>query len=409
MAGNLREALAQQQARIEEIVRNGGEFSLDLIEPLIALGRIYRDMGDADSAREALLRAQHITHRNEGVYSARQFEIIEMLVDLEMQSGQPMKADKLHKLLFFVKTHYYEGLDNIPAYLELADWYNETGQYHRARKLLSEAVDRIEEEAGPQDLRLVKPLQMIATSRRLQGMCCAEKSLQKSLDILDHNADSPGDLQSQILNELADAYILSGKPERARTYYERAWNIHPAPDSEPELLAMSRQLNSVRRSELKQMYRPVHDGLGGHTDFRQMSVEEQLLAAYQPPQKFVVPADQARYDIKIRDAMEKISGDPETEKLRGKPFQFVLTQLHNILPISLRDEAAMANLRISLRFTVTDTGRAKNIEIVNSNAPVKLRRLMKEVVSKARFRPALIEGKPVTRDGFQLTQSFPQE
>jgi hypothetical protein len=90
----------------------------------------------------------------------------------------------------------------------------------------------------------------------------------------------------------------------------------------------------------------------------------------------------------------------------GKPFQFVLRQIENILPMSMKHEASLANISIGLDFTVTDEGTIRDVEFTMSNAPVKLNRLMEEVIKKARFRPALVDGHPVSTQNVTIIQSF---
>jgi TonB family protein len=137
-----------------------------------------------------------------------------------------------------------------------------------------------------------------------------------------------------------------------------------------------------------------------------MSIDEELAPEYQAPQLFLVPLDERGYDIKIRDAMQTVNTQEKTEKMIGTPFQFVLRQIQNILPRSLKHEASLANISIGLDFTVTDKGTIRDVEFTRSNAPVKLNRLMEEVIKKARFRPALVDGHPVTTQNVSITQSF---
>ena len=104
--------------------------------------------------------------------------------------------------------------------------------------------------------------------------------------------------------------------------------------------------------------------------------------------------------------MESVSTSEPSQKMVGKPFQFIFRQLKTILPSSLRSEAKLANISIALDFTVTETGAIRDIEFAKSNAPAKLNRLMKEAIRKTRFRPALVDGRPVITHNVTLTQSF---
>jgi len=63
-------------------------------------------------------------------------------------------------------------------------------------------------------------------------------------------------------------------------------------------------------------------------------------------------------------------------------------------------------VKITLDFTVKNDGSLEDIEILESNAPVKVNKLMREVLSKVKYRPALTNGVPVTKEHVSLTQTF---
>ena len=71
-----------------------------------------------------------------------------------------------------------------------------------------------------------------------------------------------------------------------------------------------------------------------------------------------------------------------------------------------RLERDKAELRIDLSFTVEASGDLDDIEIVASNAPVKLNRLMTRALHKVNFRPALLDGMPVARENVTMVQTF---
>lgn len=168
---------------------------------------------------------------------------------------------------------------------------------------------------------------------------------------------------------------------------------------------MSRQLDGTRRHNI-QMFRPERNLFAGRRSLRRMSVQEQLEAAYQPPQRFVLPLNENTYGVKIKDAMAPTDTSEPVLKMVGKPFQFIFAQLKTILPGSLRNQASLANISIAFEFTVTEAGAIRDIELTKTNAPAKLNRLMKEVLRKTRFRPALVDGQPAIKHNVTLTQSF---
>ncbi len=404
--GDHEAALAAYSLLLEDISSENGEYSMALLDPLMGVSRSYIAVGSPELAQESLRRAQHITHRNEGVYSPKQFEIIELIIRLALISNDPLEADKQQHFLFFLGTHNFENLDVLPVYIKYSEWFMETGQYRRAQKILQEAISLIMEMGEQYDLRALELLQRMAKTRRLQGLCCGEKSLEKVLEIIKDNDSVAGDLRSDAYAELADAYTLRGKTSEAARLYLLAWQAsNDGTDQEPKMIVMSKRLNAARRQH-KKSYRIERDAFTGYTQLRPMSLDENLVADYQAPQLFLVPLDNNAYDIKIKDAIHSSNTLEKTEKMIGTPFQFVLRQLQYILPRSFRDEANLAVVSIGLDFTVTEKGTIRDVEFTRSNAPVKLNRLMKEVIKKARFRPALVDGHPVSTQNVTLTQSF---
>ena len=404
-------ALDEYLSLVEVVAEANGEYSAQLLEPLAGLSRTYIAMGYAEEAELSLRRAQHITHRNDGVYSPRQIEFIEMMVDLSLKTGAPLDADKQQQFLFFVSSHHFTGLDGIHAYTGLANWYTATGQYRQAQKLLEEVITLIQAEAGESDLRLLEPLKLISRNRRLQGSCCSERSLKHAIEILDQHNDLPGDMVADVYSELADAYTLYGKEDIAAGLYATSYAaLNTGKNQAPKLISMSKKIGSHRFAETK-MYRIEQNSFGGYGKMRRMSWDEQLQAEYQPPQIFTVASPGHQYGVKIKDTLEMTTADPRSERSEtwvGTPFQFISHQLQHILPVTLRDETSLASILIELNFTVSETGLVHDIEFTNSNAPVKLNKLMKNVIKKVRFRPGLVEGQPVITHNVTLSQSFQQ-
>ncbi len=406
--GDFDAALSAYSQMLDETVAENGEYASELVDILVGLGRNYSLLGSPELAEAALERAQHIVHRNEGVYSPGQFEILEIRTRIALENNEPLVADKQQRFLFYLGSRHFDGIDALPAYLKLSQWYMDTGQYHRARTSLKKAITLIQENDGEFSLLQLEPLRLVAETRRLQGNCCGEKSLGKALEILNHNEQAPADIASRIYLELADAYALKGKKEKAAELYSSALTLEAGSGNRsPELMTMSNRLNSQRQSQMR-IYQVERDPF--HSGYRQItrrSDEEMLLADHQPPQFFVASADRPRFGVKIKDALQVASSTEKVEKMTGYPFQFALKQIRNILPGSLSSEEALASLAISVSFTVTEEGKIRNVLLISSNAPAKLNRLMKDVMHKTRFRPALVDGRPEIAHNVTITQSFP--
>jgi len=402
-------ALDEYLSLVQVVAQAEGEYSDQLLEPLAGLSRTYIALDYVEEAESSIRRAQHIAHRNDGVYSPRQIEFIEMMVDLALKTGAPLQADKQQHFLFFIGTRRFAGLEGTHAYIKLANWYTATGQYREARKILEEAITLIQTSAGEYDLRLLEPLRLISQSRRLQGGCCIEKGLERAIEILDQHVDAPADVIADIYSELGDANIIYNKPDIAAEQYAASYiAMEAAGNQVPRLISMSKRIGKTSHHQ-KKMFRLEQNSFGGYNRMRRMSLDEQLEAQYQPPQFYIVPLSGNSYGLKIKDTLTMgMTSDDEvkTERMIGSPFQFISHQLQNILPIALRDESKLASIFIDLKFTVDETGKVENVEFTNSNAPVKLNRLMKEVMRKVKFRPGLVEGRPVITHNVTLSQSF---
>jgi hypothetical protein len=254
-----------------------------------------------------------------------------------------------------------------------------------------------------QDIRQLEPLRLLAKIRRFEGSCCGEKSLKKALEIISKNDSTAGDLRSEAYSELADAYTLRGKPDEAARFHLLAWKAtNDGTDQAPRMIAMSGKLNTARRTRTKS-YRMGQDRFSGFSRMEPISIDEDIAAKDKDPQQFLVPLHDSNYNIKSSDAMRSSNSQ---EKMIGRPFQFFLAQIQNILPNSMKHDASLASISIGLDFTVTAEGTIRDVEFTKSNAPVKLNRLMEEVIKKTRFRPALVDGHPVSTQNVTVIQSF---
>lgn len=396
--------------QIESLLASEGEFSKNLIEPLIALGRQHVENGNATEAEDALRRAQHIIHRNEGVHALRQLEIVELMTELHLSREAPYDADREQQLALYITERNY-GSDStrlLPALSQLAAWYADTGQFFRARRVLERQIDIIEDEAGDADPRLIEPLIESARIRRLQRICCSYRLLEDAREIAEQNPDMPAIEKAEVFAELGDAYIASGREDRAREAYATGWDLlgadlASARFAEPAQIATSEDLEKAERAT-KRVFRVDQDPLGFNR-YREMSVEERLGLESQPPQQFLVPLTDTNRSFHIKDTFTTDELDDKTRKIVGQPFQFILPQLQQLLPLSAQNEADLADLEVELAFTVREDGRVSDVE-VDGDVPIKLKRLMRKVMYKATFRPRLVDGQPVATTNYRLTQTF---
>ncbi|MDZ7684891.1 MAG: hypothetical protein U5O39_07665 [Gammaproteobacteria bacterium] len=111
-------AIEKQQAQIDVIAAEEGEFSLELVDPLIELSRIHSRAGDATAAEDTLRHAQHIIHRNEGVHALRQLEIVELMTELDLARDEPYDAERQQELAMYLAERNYgkDSSDILPRW-----------------------------------------------------------------------------------------------------------------------------------------------------------------------------------------------------------------------------------------------------------------------------------------------------
>ena len=198
---------------------------------------------------------------------------------------------------------------------------------------------------------------------------------------------------------VADAFLISRKVKEAEHFYTLA----KQQNSEPSLIVTSKTLNRTRQN-LRTIYRANEDPIG--PSVVRLSREEQLVANNQPPQKFFVRMSDDKKKFDIVNLVGNSNIRNKTPERIGHPLQFYTDQVEYLLRFSNKDKERLKQSEITLDFTVNKDGSTTNIEIIDTNAPSRLNKLLREVISKTTFRPALEAGEPVTTKHFKLTQRF---
>lgn len=384
------------EAELEQQSMEAGPFGAQLFEPLMELARLHLSQGDHERATESLRQAQNIVHRQEGVYTPRQQEIIQLLISMAMSDGDFETANQQQKFNFFVTTHHLDDADPnlLSAYSEMADWYMQTGQTQRARRLLQEAFT-LAEELGADPLPIAIQLNK---ARRLEGLCCNPRQLIATIEQQDR---TDPDSLAQAYMEIADTLIMGRKEEEAAAYFARAESISPLSTSvAPRMIGMRRSVDNLRVVRVK-AYKPTQTLLE-RSRLERMTPEEQLADLTLEPQWFIVDAGDEHLGFTMPDTRDRTQA--ETERLVGHPIMFSESQLDNLL--SNRLASKKEELTILVSFTVGANGNLDDIEVIESTAPAKLERLLVNALKKIYFRPALEDGVPVTTKDVRLLQTF---
>lgn len=401
------DAYDSYKSAVKQVETEFDEFHPSLVAPLTGLGRVYIKLGDNDAAEASFRRAQHIIHRNDGVYSEQQLEVIDELTTLHLIRREPLEADRQQRMALLISEHVLEEESTalLPALHKLGKWFTETGQYHRARRTHKRALKISDRESGAAS---IETLRLMARTKTLQGVCCAYKILTQVVEKLQADNNTSTNELASAQADLADAYLNSRKVERAHATYARAWATLGDKEGQeffdkPQQLALMRPLDHAA-SNTKQYKVP---NLASFNRGIKLSREEQLVADYQPPQQFLVPQYENVYQVQIIDTFQrKEVNDEKTRKVIGHPFQFLTKQLLFILPMRMQKASELAELSVDLDFTVTEKGAIRDIEASGEGTPNRLIKLLKRVLARSRFRPRLVDAKPVSTQHVTLTQTF---
>ncbi|CAN0460489.1 unnamed protein product, partial [Ectocarpus fasciculatus] len=149
-------------------------------------------------------------------------------------------ANKQQRFALFVSSRHLEESDpeRLYAYAKLANWYMNTGQPRRARRLLQEAeaqADRLNANRLPLAIAINK-------ARRLEGISNNPRDLLK---VLAETERSDPDTLATAYMEVADSLVLSRRDEQAAAYYARAFDVSPlTPTVDPRLITVRRSLDN---------------------------------------------------------------------------------------------------------------------------------------------------------------------
>ena len=243
-AGQHEDSIAMSEKALAHLEPLLPQFSPELISVILARSYTLITMEELDEARQQLRRAQHITHRHDGVYTVSQLPIIEKLFEISARTGDYLNADKqrLFTLQILKKTHGSQSEELLPALVDLGRYYGEraasTGQFgdgqlnhlrqslfRQSIEMYEEAISIIEEKFGKTDPRLIAPLQGIARTRYIQrSNKKSEQAAERALALIESNPATDTQDKVYAIIRVGDLYTLTAD-KRASDLYLRAWRL----------------------------------------------------------------------------------------------------------------------------------------------------------------------------------------
>jgi tetratricopeptide (TPR) repeat protein len=351
--GFFQDAMTSLDASLAFIEQKANPFSNTILTVTMARGVTQTELKLFEAAEESFRRAQHISHRNGGVYNPEQLEIIDHLTKLNLKQRLYSDADREQNFNLRISEQAYGKnseeiipiLDRlgryfatrgnmIPMAASVADYrYYRDSLFRQSLDMYNRAITIVEDNHGVNDIRLVELLRGIARTRLLQftNRSASEAALERALSIVESNPDADVTDRVKAMIYLADMYTITGDG-RAREVYLKAWA-----------------------------------------------------------------------------SMDKDSAYDELQaEIFGTPTR-LYPEMTGILYLKRKPDAVTTQdieLFIDVSYSVKATGRVGDIQLVDKNVPNEQFRYMRSQLAETRFRPRILDGELVSTENLMIHQTF---
>lgn len=364
-----RRSISQYQQTIDALQRTHGVYHDQLSEQLLGLGLVYRNQGQHEQAIEVLKRSLHINRINNGLHNTSQLPILELIIETNTALSDWQALDKNYYYLYWVHLRNYGNEDPrlLPIIDRLGRWHINAYQLQSdellfrhlldANALYKNAVAIIETHYGQFDPRLIDPLYAIALTN--YQMAAYASNLENSDDI---RSSFTGNRHRRRLSEqeIVQQNLLANSYRTGKRAMTRIIDIY---ESNPQLPSDSHALALIHLGDWHQLF----------------NKRTTAMMNYQQAYAFLSEHQTDTLDI---------------DKLFARPRTLPAIQL----PLPYKNKQDNKNKpSVLVSFNVTKTGRARNIQIIESDPAddASLQRRAKKSVKLTRFRPRLENGKPV--------------
>lgn len=176
------EAEPDLHRRLTMVEADEGEYSPSLVPILKRLGSLYYHARRFPEALQVLRRAQHITHRNDGVYTLDQLNIIKGISAIGQKTNQFQAVDVQERFQYRINEYNFGADDErmVPVLTRLGNWFRRSGQFDDALKAYRKSVNLLEHRGSDSELELIAPLKAISSILYLKGSCCAVEPLDRA-------------------------------------------------------------------------------------------------------------------------------------------------------------------------------------------------------------------------------------
>ncbi len=364
---------ALYQKTIVDLENTFGVYDNRLVEQLVGLGLSEKTQGADPAAIAAFKRALHIKRVNSGLYSLDQVPILSHLIDSYVAVEDWKSANDKQSLIYNIQQQYYgEGNPKLLAPINnMVKWHliafnRGSSMLHllRAMDLNKKAIAIIEKNYGVHDPRLNETLYR-------QALASFHLSERQTLSQPVSFGQPAGMAQTP-----SRTYAT---PDTLPTY------SNPYRDGKRALLRRVNLFKSNPQLPISdQVEALVH--LGDWYFF--FDKRESALGVY-------------------KEALRLLSGKDQGD-LAGRIFDRPRA-LNFAIPFddaSMRLDKKKQTGYVRVKFSVTPGGRTRDIKIVESNPPEMKDSEVYKSIKSTRYRPRIVDGKPVFAKGVMEKHIF---
>ena len=380
---NQKRAIEQYKQVVKDLESSGGVYQVQLSENLSSLGAAYQAINQHAEAIAVLERALHITRVNNGLYNIDQIAILEEIIESNTAMEDWENLSKNYSYLYWVNKRNYGDYDIklLPIIDRIGRWHlqaftselDEQGFRHllEADQLFERAIAIIELNHGENDPRLINALYGVALTNYQMAAVAS-------------NAEDFDDIRSSFRNRLSGG-------RRARQVLDQQF-------AEQELMLRNYAKGKKAMTRIVDIH--AHDELLP-PDMHAMALTHlgDWYLMFNKRNSAAKSYEEA-YAIMNANGIEQ----EDIDRLFGQPRMLPAIQLPT------QDEPVKNEnpKYVIVAFNVSPTGRARNIEVIESfpSDDVSLQRKARKSVASAKFRPKFEGGKAVATEGLKIRYIF---
>lgn len=347
---------------VAEIEADGSQYDRMLVEPLRLLGDAHVGLGDTAAALVAYERARHIVRTTDGLDTPAQVPILELEAAVFESLRDWKSANDRHETIFnLALARHGRTPALVPALVRLADWYRENRLLHVANEMYIDAVELLE-AVEPMDAKAVGEIyhKIGLTYREYRWPAAGQRTVR--------------------IVPMSGMRIWGGN----RAYTRRYAGIAGMFKGTKALKKATSSLQQSRQATLDQVLESILDDGDTLTLFQRYG----------------------RARGRYADAFEYLS---ETHPEQIAEIFAEPVPIFEPHPGNLRMSRASGPglpARIEFSVTVNKRGAVRRIKTLAVEPPGLTIYDYRRAARETRYRPAIVDGKPVAVDGVPIVFDF---